>query len=88
MILIQFTTADCNPCSILKLSMEQVPLPKGVELAVVNLKTASPMTSSYNVRTVPTLILTTDAYQELGRTTGAKTPKQLGDWYKEMGLEI
>ena len=66
--------------------MEQVPLPKGVELAVVNLKSANPMTSSYNVRSVPTLILTTDTYEEIGRTTGAKTPKQLEDWYKEMGL--
>jgi len=44
------------------------------------------MTSSYNVRSVPTLILTTGTYEEVGRTAGAKTPKQLEDWYKEMGL--
>lgn len=88
MILLQFTSSSCNPCAILAKSMAAVGHPTNAYVEKISIDKHSAIATSLHIRTVPTLVLVTDMYDEVGRSTGVLTPKELAEWYKKVGIEF
>lgn len=74
MKILKFTASWCGPCKVLTENM------KGIEAEAIDIDTSPELCAKYNVRSVPTLIMTDDDGNELKRRTGSGSTTQIQEW--------
>ena len=78
--ILYFSAPWCGPCTQLTPIMDS--LPKNINLRKINIDYDGDLTQRYNVKTVPTLILTDMGGKEIKRLQGGgKTREDILNWY-------
>lgn len=78
MTLLKFSASWCNPCKQLSKTLQSIPqeeLPFDIQEIDIDKETG--MTSMWNVRSIPTLVILDPTGEELRRSTGSLTKDQL-----------
>ena len=75
--LLRFTASWCGPCKILAASIERADL--DIPIDVIDIDENTELANQYKIRSVPVLVLLKNG-EEVKRSVGAKTPKQLKEW--------
>ncbi len=79
--ILYFSAPWCGPCQQLGPKVDQL-ISEGINVKKVNTDYDTQLTQKYNIRSVPTLILTDLAGNEIKRVQGGgKTLQQLKEWY-------
>ena len=78
--IIYFSAPWCGPCKMLGPIMEGL-ISEGMNVNKVNVDYEPSLLKQYNVKSIPTLILTDLGGNELGRKTGALSKQQIMDFY-------
>ena len=78
MKVLKFTASWCGPCKNLTENLKHV----STELTIFpfDIDENADLCAKYNVRTVPTLILTDDSGTEIKRRAGSGSTSQLEEW--------
>jgi thioredoxin 1 len=77
MLHVLYFTADwCNPCKKVKPIVEEINKDSITKFQMIDVDLEMELTKRFEVRSVPTFILTKDG-KEIKRTTGAQTREQL-----------
>ena len=77
--LILFTTPTCQPCKQMKPFIEEICSDLGIELINIDASIDKILVSSYEINSVPTLILLENSI-EIKRSIGFKRKDQLEVW--------
>lgn len=75
---LKFSAAWCGPCQMLSTTIKNAG-ELGVEIKEIDIDENLDMASSYNIRSVPTLVML-EGETEVKRITGALNSKQLKDF--------
>ena len=76
-----FNAAWCQPCQVLKPVIEQLSR-EGINVRNVNTEYDAQFTEKYNVKSIPTLIITDMGGNEIKRTAaGGWTKEQVLNWF-------
>jgi thioredoxin 1 len=76
-----FNAPWCEPCGVLKPVMEQLGR-EGIKIKSINTEYDASNTERYQIKSIPTLILTDMGGQEIKRTqAGGWTKEQVLNWF-------
>jgi thioredoxin 1 len=78
--IIYFSAPWCQPCKMLGPIIDGL-ISKGMQVKKVNCDYDASMVQKYNVKSIPTLILTDLEGNEIGRKVGALTEGQILEFY-------
>lgn len=79
MKLLKFQASWCGPCKMLAMTLNGMDIP--FELVEIDIDETPMKAASYNVRSVPTLIITDDEGNEIRRVSGALRESQLKEFF-------
>ena len=78
--IIYFSAPWCGPCKMLGPIMDSL-ISEGMKVNKVNVDYEPSLLKQYNVKSIPTLILTDLDGNELGRKVGGLSKQQVTDFY-------
>lgn len=79
MQILKFSASWCQPCKQLATVMASDEF-KDLDVKNIDIDDAVDIAKSYNIRSVPTLVVLDEKGSEIGRTTGGKTAGQLKEF--------
>lgn len=77
--LLKFQASWCGPCKMLSMTLSGMDVP--YDLVEVDIDETPMKAASYNVRSVPTLIIVDDEGNEIRRASGALRENQLKEFF-------
>jgi len=77
---IYFSAPWCGPCRVLGPTMDEV-INEGIMIQKVNVDNDPEISSQYNIRNVPTVVLVNAAGEEVSRIVGAQSKQTYIDLY-------
>ena len=78
--IIYFSAPHCGPCKVLGPVMDNL-ISGGMKVKKVNCDYDVTLVQKYNIKNIPTLVLTDLDGNELGRKVGIQTQQQITDFY-------
>lgn len=81
MKLLKFYASWCGPCKMLSATLENMEVP--FEVIEVDIDEFPMKAASYNVRSIPTLIITDDEGNEIRRANGALPKHGLEEFFRK-----
>jgi len=78
--IIYFSAPWCQPCKVLGPIMDSL-ISEGMNVKKVNCDYDVSLVQKYNIKNIPTLVLTDLGGTEIGRKTGALSKQQITDFY-------
>jgi thioredoxin 1 len=78
--IIYFSAPWCSPCKVLGPVIDSL-IGEGMNIKKVNCDYDTILTQKYNVKSIPTLVLTDLNGSELGRKVGTQSREDLLSWY-------
>ena len=78
--IVYFSAPWCQPCKTLGPIMDGL-TGEGINLKKVNIDYDTLFAQKYNVKNIPTLVLTDLEGNELGRKVGIQTRQEILNWY-------
>tara|TARA_R110000787_G_scaffold11659_1_gene38279 strand:+ start:649 stop:909 length:261 start_codon:yes stop_codon:yes gene_type:complete len=78
--IIYFSAPWCGPCKMLGPVMDSL-ISEGMNVKKVNCDYDVTLVQKYNIKNIPTLVLTDLDGNELGRKVGIQTQQQITDFY-------
>ena len=78
--IIYFSSPGCQPCKVLGPVMDSL-ISEGMNIKKVNCDYDVTLVQKYNIKNVPTLVLTDLGGNEIGRKIGALTKQQITNFY-------
>ena len=78
--IVYFSAPWCQPCKTLGPIMDGL-AGEGINLKKVNIDYDTLFAQKYNVKNIPTLVLTDLEGNELGRKVGIQTRQEILNWY-------
>ena len=86
---LKFVSSTCAPCKILAKSLEELgALPVPLLTVAIDTPEGQVTASKFRIRNVPTLLALTDEGIISGTIVGSKSPKQLREWFKSIGVTV
>jgi len=79
--ILYFSAPWCGPCKVMSPLVEQMEKEGKIRVKKVNVDYDASLTQKYNVKNIPTMILTDLKGNELGRKIGSLSEKQILDFY-------
>tara|TARA_B110000908_G_scaffold40318_1_gene48962 strand:+ start:735 stop:998 length:264 start_codon:yes stop_codon:yes gene_type:complete len=79
--ILYFSAPWCQPCKLMSPLLEQMDKQGKVRVRKVNIDYEASLPEEYNVKNIPTLVLTDLGGNEIKRHTGAMSEQQILDWY-------
>lgn len=80
--ILYFTAPWCQPCQVMSPLVDSMKSRGLIRVRKVNVDYEASLPKQYNVRSVPTMILTDLSGNEIKRRTGSMTEQQILDFYK------
>ena len=79
--IIYFSAPWCGPCKVMSPLVEQMEQQGKIRVRKVNVDYEASITQQYNVKNVPTMVLTDLEGKEIRRKIGQMTEQQILDFY-------
>ena len=79
--IIYFSAPWCGPCKVMSPLIEQMGQQGKIRVRKVNVDYEASITQQYNVKNVPTMVLTDLEGNEIGRKIGQMSEQQILDFY-------
>tara|TARA_R110000744_G_scaffold155772_2_gene271285 strand:+ start:344 stop:601 length:258 start_codon:yes stop_codon:yes gene_type:complete len=79
--ILYFSAPWCGPCKAMTPLLEQMGKQGRVNVKKINIDYDATLPVEYNIKNIPTLVLTDLGGKEIKRHTGAMSEQQIVDWY-------
>ena len=81
MKLYYFSAPWCGPCKVMSPLIEQMDKQGKIKVKKINVDYDASMPQKYNIKSVPTMVLTDLDGNEINRKVGQMSEQQILDWY-------
>ena len=79
--ILYFSAPWCGPCKVMSPLMEQMAKQGKIKMKKINIDYDATMPQQYNIKSIPTMILTDLDGNEIKRTTGNMSEVQIMEFY-------
>ena len=79
--ILYFTAPWCGPCKVMSPLLEQMGKQGKINFKKVNIDYDATLPTEYNIKNIPTMVLTDLGGKEIKRHTGSMSEQQILDWY-------
>lgn len=79
--ILYFSAPWCGPCKVMSPLVEQMAKQGKIKMKKINVDYDASMPQKYNIKSVPTMVLTDLDGNEINRKTGQMSEQQILDWY-------
>ena len=79
--ILYFSAPWCGPCKVMSPLLEQMGKKGQLKVKKVNIDYDASLPAEYNIKNIPTMVLTDLGGNEIKRHTGAMSEQQILDWY-------
>tara|TARA_R110000823_G_scaffold283618_2_gene401778 strand:- start:7 stop:264 length:258 start_codon:yes stop_codon:yes gene_type:complete len=79
--ILYFSAPWCGPCKVMSPLMEQMEKQGKIKMKKINVDYDASMPQKYNIKSVPTMVLTDLDGNEIKRTTGNMSEVQIMEFY-------
>ena len=79
--ILYFSAPWCGPCKVMSPLMEQMEKQGKIKMKKINIDYDATMPQQYNIKSIPTMILTDLDGNEIKRTTGNMSEVQIMEFY-------
>mgnify|MGYP000151756909 FL=1 len=79
--ILYFSAPWCGPCKVMSPLIEQMDKQGKIKVKKINVDYDASMPQKYNIKSVPTMVLTDLDGNEINRKVGQMSEQQILDWY-------
>ena len=79
--ILYFSAPWCGPCKVMSPLIEQMGKQGRIKVKKVNIDYDAQLPQKYNIKSVPTMVLTDLDGNEISRKVGQLSEQQILDWY-------
>ena len=79
--ILYFSAPWCGPCKVMSPLMEQMAKQGKIKMKKVNVDYDASLSQQYNIKSIPTMVLTDLDGNEINRKTGLMSEQQILNWY-------
>jgi len=79
--ILYFSAPWCGPCKVMSPLMEQMAKQGKIKMKKVNVDYDASLSQQYNIKSIPTMVLTDLDGNEINRKTGQMSEQQILNWY-------
>mgnify|MGYP003692173973 FL=1 len=79
--ILYFSAPWCGPCKVMSPLIEQMEKQGKIKVKKINVDYDASMPQKYNIKSVPTMVLTDLDGNEINRKVGQMSEQQILDWY-------